>query len=78
MMTKLELHRVVEQLNEQIQSLSEHLLGQSNPHLSTAQQLRFGSNGSIAVEIAGAKRGQWYELVRQVLSETHWTSDPKR
>jgi putative DNA primase/helicase len=34
--------------------------------LSTRSQLRFGRNGSIAVELLGSKRGQWYDHEQKV------------
>jgi predicted P-loop ATPase len=48
-------------LNERIGDLAIVLLGKPNRALSTRSQLRFGSKGSIAVEIAGASKGQWYD-----------------
>jgi hypothetical protein len=44
-----------------IADISCRVLGEPNRLLSTRQQLRFGSNGSVAVEIDGAKRGQWFD-----------------
>jgi hypothetical protein len=37
------------------------LLGEPNRRLSSRRQLRFGNKGSVAVEIAGPKAGQWYD-----------------
>jgi putative DNA primase/helicase len=48
-------------IRDHIENIARRLLGEPNHHLSTRAQLRFGSNGSVAVEIAGPKRGQWYD-----------------
>ena len=48
-------------LNERIEDVAPALLGEPNRALSTRAQLRFGRKGSVAVEIAGPKRGQWYD-----------------
>lgn len=37
------------------------VLGEPNQQMSTRSQLRFGTNGSVAVDIAGEKRGTWYD-----------------
>lgn len=37
------------------------VLGPPNARLSTAAQLRFGKQGSVAVEIAGADAGAWFD-----------------
>jgi hypothetical protein len=37
------------------------LLGKPNERLSSKQELRFGSRGSLAVVIAGTKVGSWYD-----------------
>ena len=50
-----------EQLNARIEDVAELLLGPANGALSTRTQLRFGRQGSLAVELAGVKRGQWYD-----------------
>ena len=52
---------VARELNERIGELARELLGEPNRSHSTRQQLRFVTHGSIAVEIAGAKQGQWYD-----------------
>lgn len=59
--TDMRFGEVAGQLNENIAELAPDLLGEPNQHLSTRQQLRFGNNGSIAVEIAGARRGEWFD-----------------
>jgi hypothetical protein len=48
-------------LGAHIGDIARRFLGEPNRALSTRHQLRFGNNGSIAVEIAGAKRGQWFD-----------------
>lgn len=53
--------RVAELLNDRIAGLAVELLGTPNRALSSAQQLRFGTKGSIAVEIAGNDAGRWYD-----------------
>ena len=37
------------------------LLGEPNPRLSSKQELRFGRQGSLAVVIAGARTGSWFD-----------------
>lgn len=48
-------------LNDRIDELSHHLIGEPNRSMSTRQQLRFGTHGSVAVEIDGPGKGQWYD-----------------
>ena len=48
-------------LNDRIADLAVTLLGTPNRELSSAQQLRFGTKGSVAVEIAGKEAGRWYD-----------------
>ena len=48
-------------LRSHIAEIACAILGVPNTRLSTRQQLRFGTNGSVAVEIAGDKRGQWFD-----------------
>jgi putative DNA primase/helicase len=47
-------------LSQYIGDIARRLLGSPNPEHSTREQLRFGTNGSIAVEIAGPDVGTWY------------------
>jgi hypothetical protein len=47
-------------LRPHAEKIARRLLGEPNKRLSTKSQLRFGRNGSLAVEIAGPKRGEWY------------------
>jgi hypothetical protein len=53
-------------LASHIENIARYLLGEPNRHHSTRQQLRFGTNGSLAVEIAGPKLGTWYDHEHQV------------
>jgi len=52
---------IAQRLNDRIADLARHFLGEPNRSLSTAAQLRFGSKGSVAVEIDGHKKGRWYD-----------------
>ena len=58
---RMSVARVAELLNDRIADLAVELLGTPNRALSSAQQLRFGTKGSIAVEIAGKDAGRWYD-----------------
>ena len=49
------------QFDQRIDEIARRLLGEPNRPMSSRTQLRFGRHGSLAVEIAGAKRGQWYD-----------------
>jgi hypothetical protein len=53
-------------LTQYIGEIARRLLGSHNPEHSTREQLRFGTNGSIAVEIAGPKAGTWYDHENEV------------
>src|SRR5436305_6363457 len=44
-----------------IGAIARRVLGEPNKVHSTARQLRFGTNGSVAVEIVGDKAGSWYD-----------------
>jgi P4 family phage/plasmid primase-like protien len=48
-------------LNDQIAFLTRELLGQPNKRLSRKGELRYGKRGSLAIEIAGSKRGRWFD-----------------
>jgi putative DNA primase/helicase len=52
-------------LRPHIEKIVRALLGEPNRQLSTRQQLWFGTNGSLAVEISGPKRGRWYDHQEQ-------------
>lgn len=58
---RMSVARVAELVNDRIADLAVELLGTPNRALSSAQQLRFGTKGSIAVEIAGKDAGRWYD-----------------
>lgn len=59
--TRMSVAQLADMLNDRIAELAIHLLGEPNRELSSAQQLRFGTNGSLAVEIDGADKGRWYD-----------------
>ena len=44
-----------------IEPVARHLLGEPNKALSSKTQLRFGSRGSVSVEIAGKNKGTWFD-----------------
>jgi AAA domain len=44
-----------------LEPVARELLGEPNKRLSSRHQLRFGTHGSLAVDIAGNKRGQWFD-----------------
>lgn len=44
-----------------IEVVARELLGAPNRHLSTNTELRFGTHGSVSVEIRGDKLGTWYD-----------------
>ena len=52
---------VVAALNARIGELARELLGEPNRELSTPTQLRFGTHGSIAVELEGDDAGRWFD-----------------
>jgi len=52
---------IAEHLNQRIEDLARELLGEPNNDLSTQIQLRYGTKGSIAIEINGSQRGRWYD-----------------
>jgi predicted P-loop ATPase len=52
---------VVAALNARIGDLARELLGEPNRELSTPTQLRFGTHGSIAVELKGDDAGRWFD-----------------
>ncbi len=59
--TRMPVARLAELLNDRIADLAPTLLGPPNRELSSAQQLRFGTKGSVAVAIAGNDAGRWYD-----------------
>jgi hypothetical protein len=48
-------------LTRHIEAIATFALGNANPAHSTRSQRRYGTNGSVAVEIAGPKAGTWYD-----------------
>jgi phage/plasmid-associated DNA primase/phage/plasmid primase-like uncharacterized protein len=58
---RMSVARLAEQLNDRIGDLAVALLGAPNRGLSSQTQLRFGTKGSVAVEIAGKDAGRWYD-----------------
>lgn len=53
-------------LSDRIGEIATLLLGQPNERLSTRTQLRFGNNGSVAVEIGGPKAGTWFDHENEI------------
>ena len=78
-------------IGDHLEVLAETLLGQHNRTHSTRRTWRWGSKGSLALEMAGSKRGRWYsheagegggpiELIRHVrhcdfAEAVSWASD---
>src|SRR5437667_12787817 len=48
-------------LAERPEDLARRLLGEPNAGLSDRRQLRYGNHGSLVIELAGKKRGLWYD-----------------
>jgi putative DNA primase/helicase len=48
------------------EEIARRLLGQPNESLSNRGQLRFGTYGSVAIEIAGPKQGEWFDHENQI------------
>jgi hypothetical protein len=53
-------------LTRHIGDIARRILGEPNKKQSTRSQLRFGNNGSIAVEITGKRAGEWYDHEEQI------------
>ena len=52
--------KIVNQLKDDFESLAQNLLGEPNRALSSAHNWRYGSKGSLSIEIGhGSKRGLW-------------------
>lgn len=60
-MAELSVADIAARLNARIADLARALLGEPNHALSTKQQLRFGTKGSVAVEIDGPDAGKWFD-----------------
>jgi hypothetical protein len=43
------------------EAIATFVLGNPNPAHSTRSQWRYGTNGSVSVEVAGPKAGAWYD-----------------
>jgi Ti-type conjugative transfer relaxase TraA len=54
--------KVREELEDRTELVVEQLLGSPNKNLSSSMQWRYGNKGSLAVGIAGDKRGLWYDF----------------
>jgi phage/plasmid primase-like uncharacterized protein len=65
-MTATTTKDVAAALNGRIAELARQLCGEPNRDLSNAQQLRFGTRGSVAVEIAGDGAGRWFDHEQRV------------
>jgi putative DNA primase/helicase len=44
-----------------IGEVARQLLGEPNPHLSSRDTWRYGTHGSLAVEVGGEKAGTWFD-----------------
>jgi putative DNA primase/helicase len=49
-------------LAPQIEAVARRLLGEPNKGMSTRQTLRWGTRGSLTINIAGARRGRWVDF----------------
>lgn len=52
-------------LGGHIERVARHLLGSPNKALSTRDQWRYGTHGSLAVDVGGDKRGTWFDHQRK-------------
>lgn len=52
---------VIDAVNDRIEPLALAVFGAKNNAMSNAKELRFGKKGSKSVELAGAKRGSWFD-----------------
>jgi putative DNA primase/helicase len=53
-------------LSTHIGNIARRLLGPPNDKLSGREQLRFGTNGSVAVEIDGTDAGKWFDHEQKI------------
>ena len=60
-MTAPSIKQIAEMLNARIADLAHDLLGEHNRQLSSPTQLRFGTHGSIAVELQGDQASCWFD-----------------
>lgn len=58
-------------LTDHVETIARHCLGAPNQQLSTREQWRYGTNGSLAIEISGEKKGAWFDHEGQ-----HGGADP--
>lgn len=58
---RMSVAQLADMLQDRIADLARDLLGEPNRQLSSAQTLRFGTKGSVAVEIDGASKGRWFD-----------------
>jgi len=49
-----------------IATIARRLLGAPNSRYSTHDQWRYGNKGSLAIEIAGEKQGDWFDHEQKV------------
>lgn len=59
--TRLDAGEVRAALLDGLEDLARHLLGEPTRRHSTPRQWRWGTQGSLALELARPKRGQWYD-----------------
>ncbi|OGV34195.1 MAG: hypothetical protein A3E88_07950 [Legionellales bacterium RIFCSPHIGHO2_12_FULL_35_11] len=52
----LSTHDIHVELTQQVEKLACHLLGELNPHLSSANELRYGKKGSLSINVSN---GLW-------------------
>jgi putative DNA primase/helicase len=57
---RIDLAELREALRDRLESLAETLLGPHNKARSRRTQWRWGTQGSLSLEIAGRKRGAWW------------------
>lgn len=48
-------------LTDHAEMIARSLLGEPNGALSTKTQLRYGTNGSLTIEISGERAGTWFD-----------------
>lgn len=61
MSPRLSIRDISQRLADDIEPLTRKLLGEPNRSRSTRDELRFGTNGSLSIVLAGDKRGKWYD-----------------
>lgn len=53
-------------LGNHLEAVVRKVKGDPNPHHSTKEDLRFGTNGSLSVKIAGDDAGVWYDHEKEI------------